>query len=455
MAKLVVFVVAAALVVGLQIFARRWSVSALVAPPSIPRIWLVKDLRGPILKHRHPWLFDRALRGQADCAPGGVVAVAWKKETLAYGFYDPDSPLRVRLLSWDREPDITWTKEVAAAAAERRRADTALAGCRSLRLLHGEADFTPGLVLDLYEGVGVATFDGSACEAFWRPRLAVVLGAFVAAGFAIRSVVSKKGEEVLWGEALPDEAGVINEYGARFELDVRRGHKTGFFLDQRENRYQLRKLAAGKDVLDLFSYTGGFAVSAALGGARQTTAVDQAAPACDACQRNYALNGLEAHLEIFEGTDVVGAAVSGSSTLEAAATATPLRDKHRVVVGDVFEFLEAAARRGESYDIVVNDPPSMAPSARLKSRALKAYTKLNTLALGVLRPGGLLITCSCSSHVTGAELREAVEEAGQRAGRSLRLEAARGAGSDHPVRKGFVEGDYLQALYMRTALYEL
>lgn len=351
----------------------------------------------------------------------------WRKELLALGLYDPDSPLRVRLLTWDGTfPDSHWAQGLAAAAAALRRSDPRLAVCDGVRLLHGEGDWTPGLVLDAYAGTGVAAFDGPACEAFWRPRLGGVVAGLASGGFALRGVVEKGGGQLLWGEAPPREPLVISENGVRYEVDVRRGHKTGFFLDQRECRRRVRELAGGQEVLDLFSYTGGFAVSAAVGGASRVVAVDQAAPAVKACRRNFELNGLAA---TEEGAEL---------------------GRHRLHVADCWDFLREAAARGERFDIVVNDPPSMAPSARARDRALKAYAQLNQLALAVVRPGGLLLTCSCSSHVSGQDLRRAVEEAGRAAARPLVLEAQERAATDHPVRRGFAEGDYLQALYVRV-----
>jgi len=411
--------------------ASAWRAALALVPRSLPRIWLAKDLRKALLRDRHPWLFDRALRGGASVEPGGVVGVNWRKETLALGLYDPASPLRVRLLTWGAScyPDDDWARRVAAAAAERRRRDPQLAGCSGVRLLHGESDWAPGFMLDSYGGVGVAAFDGAACEAFWLPRLAAVVGAFAAAGFVLQSVVRKGGGGLLWGEPLPPGASVFEENGVRFEVDVHRGHKTGFFLDQRGNRRRLHDLAEGKEVLDLFSYTGGFAVSAALGGARSTTSVDCAAPAVDASQRNFALNGLRAEV------------AHGSSSL---------RGQHRLHVADCWDFLREAAGRGQRFDVVVSDPPSMAPSARTRAKALRAYTQLNEGALAVLRPGGLLLACSCSSHITGRDLRGAVEQSALRAGRRIEVETVERAASDHPVRKGFPEGDYLQALYVRA-----
>ncbi|CAE8623579.1 unnamed protein product [Polarella glacialis] len=404
---------------------------------SIPQLWLVKDIRKTVLKDKHPWLFDRAVRGTPDVPAGGVVGVAWKKETLAFGFYDPTSPLRVRLLSWPKDgeahpEDQRWLRQRSDDAAARRQGDSLLRCCTGVRLLNGEGDWMPGIVLDAYGSTGVVAFDGEAAEAFWRPRLPDILAAFAAAGFVLSGVLKKGGGELVWGTPPPEGSAVFEENDVKYEVDVRRGHKTGFFLDQRENRRLLRKMAAGKEVLDLFSYTGGFAVAAALGGASRTVAVDAAGPAVRACRRNYELNGLQA--EVIEKGQGLGLSTS----------------QHQLYVADCWEFLDEACRRGDSYDIVVVDPPSMAPKEQLRNKALKAYIGLNKGALKILRPGGLMISCSCSSHVTRGDLLQVVQEAARQAGRAVEIEAEGSAGSDHPARRGFPEGDYLQALYVRV-----
>eukprot|EP00443_Scrippsiella_acuminata_P086920 CAMPEP_0115549310 /NCGR_PEP_ID=MMETSP0271-20121206/94627_1 /TAXON_ID=71861 /ORGANISM="Scrippsiella trochoidea, Strain CCMP3099" /LENGTH=163 /DNA_ID=CAMNT_0002982831 /DNA_START=24 /DNA_END=512 /DNA_ORIENTATION=+ len=163
----------------------------------------------------------------------------------------------------------------------------------------------------------------------------------------------------------------MEENGAKFEVDVLKGHKTGFFLDQREHRGRIREQAAGREVLDLFTYTGGFAISAALGGASRTVAVDQASLAIEACRRNFALNGLEA------------AVVRSGGRLSAGGEARVGGVAHSLHVADCWKFLEEASARGDRFDIIISDPPSMAPSARTRGRALKAYAQINERALRV------------------------------------------------------------------------
>ncbi|MCA9674319.1 MAG: class I SAM-dependent rRNA methyltransferase, partial [Myxococcales bacterium] len=220
--------------------------------------------------------------------------------------------------------------------------------------------------------------------------------------------------------AVPDGVIEIHEGAARFEVDVRAGQKTGFFLDQRPNRALVAAHAAGATVLNLFAYTGGFSVHAALGGAQRVTSVDLSAPAVAAIGRNLARSGV----------DPAG---------------------HEQVAIDAFAFLEQAAAQGRRWDVVIVDPPSFAPSEQARAKALRAYARLNELALAVVEPQGLLASASCSSHVSEADLLAVLAQASARSGRPLRLRFIGGAGSDHPVLPGFPEGRYLSFLLAAAA----
>jgi 23S rRNA (cytosine1962-C5)-methyltransferase len=373
------------------------------------------------IRRGHPWLYDRAVGPCGAATAGEVVAVRHGGAVIALGWIDPTSPLRVRVLSRDPSAviDDGWAGARARRSGELRRICGELADARSpvgaLRLVHGEADGMPGLVIDRYADTLVAVFDGAAAEAFWRPHLAAVRsGLAEAGGVAARLCHRRRGADALAGDPPPAELTIV-EHGARFEVDLVRGQKTGLFLDQRRNRQWLRRHAAGAEVLNLFSYTGGFSIHAALGGARHVTSVDLAAPAIAAAARNVARSGLPASCH-------TGHAV------------------------DAFDFLAAAARRGQRWDVVVCDPPSFAPSHAVLDRALGAYRRLNAAALAVVAPGGLLMTASCSSHVTEAALMDAVAGAAVDAGRAIRLRHVAGADADHPVLPGFPEGRYLKFL---------
>jgi 23S rRNA (cytosine1962-C5)-methyltransferase len=212
----------------------------------------------------------------------------------------------------------------------------------------------------------------------------------------------------------------IKEHGRRFLVDILRGQKTGFFLDQRENRDRVGALAHGRSVLNLFAYTGGFSVAAALGGAKRVTTVDVAAPAVEAARRNFALNGLAA-------------------------------ESHEFVAVDVFDLLADLATQPPRFDLIVLDPPSFAASRKMVPRATKAYEKLNELALRALPPGGWLATASCSSHVREADFLAILGEATRRARRNATIASIDGAAADHPIRLGFAEGRYLKFVLLRVA----
>jgi 23S rRNA (cytosine1962-C5)-methyltransferase len=385
---------------------------------------LAKDVSRAI-REGHPWVYARALHpARRPAERGELVEVAARGETLAVGFADPDGPIAVRVLErgGGARIDDAWVRARVARACAIRRGDPALAATDACRLLHGENDFTPGLVLDRYRATGVISFDGAAAAAMWRPRLAAIAAGCGEAGFALDRIWERPlpgdaaGEgSVASGDAPPD-AIRIEENGARFEIDVRRGQKTGFYLDQRDNRLRLRALTAGADVLNLFCYTGGFSVHAALGGARRVTSVDRAAPAVAAAVRNVALNDLAA-------------------------------DAHDLVAEDAFAYLERAVAQDRRWEVVVCDPPSFAPSEKARPAALRAYRRLNRLALAAVGQGGRLVTASCSSHVTDADLIAAIAGAAADLDRRVRITAVTGAASDHPVAPAFPEGRYLTCLW--------
>lgn len=399
---------------------------------SFPLVTLAKDLRQAI-RSGHPWLYDRALaRKQPRLQPGQRVRVAYAGTPVAVGYANPGSPIAVRVLGLDPdEPaDAAWAGERAYQAARSRVGDPLLTRTTGVRVIHGENDFMPGLVVDLYDDTAVVVFDGAAAAAFWEPLMDAVVAGIARAGLAVArywlrpvkdGTPAGPGDSAPAGRVLrgdePPEIIVIEEEGARFEVDVRRGQKTGFFLDQRPNRSLVRDMAAGLRVLNLFSYTGGFSVQAALGGARRVTSVDVSGPAMEGARRNFARNGLDP-----------------------AA--------HGFVTEDAFDYLDAVHARGERFELVIVDPPSFAPNARSKPRALKAYTALNRLALRAVEPGGWMLSASCSSHVTVQDMMSILAAAGELGGRRLRILQVRGAGSDHPILPAFPEGHYLKVLLL-------
>lgn len=384
-----------------------------------PDVALVKALERAI-RRGHPWIYRRALdRAVLACAPGEIIRICRKGRGVALAYAQPNEAIGARVLALESATVIDggWI----AGRIRRALALRSYAGCArtadAYRLIHGENDGLPGLVVDRYAGVAVVAIDGAGAWAFWQRYVDVLIDELSASqpwsAIIARAVRGTGVGEQLLAGSMPAAPIVIREGPARFGVDVRRGQKTGFFLDQRDNRAFVARFAAGARVLNLFAYTGGFSVHAALAGARQVTTLDQAKPAVAAAQDNFALNDL------------------------------PVRS-HEFVSADAFDYLEAADRR--RFDVVVCDPPSFAPSAKSVPRAINAYTRLNELVLGVVASGGLLATASCSSHITTPMLADIVAHAATRARRHARIIAVRGAGPDHPTLPAFPEGNYLSFL---------
>ena len=383
------------------------------------------------LLRRHPWVFDGAVaRGRAD--PGETVRVeAADGRFLAWGAYSPASRIRVRCWSFVEAERIDaglFARRIARAVGLRQRLAVASTG---VRLVHGEADGLPGLVVDRYgqgrEGEGddllVAQF-GSAGVERWKAAIAdALLQATGCTRLFERSDASVRELEGLpavtgWLRGGGDTAATITEHGWRLTLDVAEGHKTGFYLDQRDNRgllaHWVRHFGIGR-VLNAYCYTGGFTVAALAGGAREVLSVDSSGPALARVQQHVRLNGFD----------------------EAAS---------RVAEADVPALLKRALHEGERFDAIVLDPPKFAPTAAHAERAARAYKHINLLALQLLAPGGLLLTFSCSGGV-GADLFHkivagAALDAGVDGAILQRLEGA----PDHPTTMTFPEGEYLKGL---------
>jgi 23S rRNA (cytosine1962-C5)-methyltransferase len=395
------------------------------ATSALPRVTLRKNLARAI-RRGHPWIFRDALARSAPLPDGAVVLVAGPDgRPLARGFWDARSPIAVRILGAEPSSVPALVAARAAEALDRRLGFIDRAQTDAFRWIHGEADDLPGIHVDLYGAIATIRHDGDGARAFYRELPRLLQEAAVSRGLTLSSVVERRrGRGATGGDdraaaalavlgALPRGEVEVRENGLRFGVDVTHGQKGGLFLDQRDNRARVRALAPGRQVLNLFGYTGGFSVYAAAGGAARTTTVDLAAPAIEAARRNFARNGL------------------------------PL-DPARFVAGDAFAFLEREAAAGARYDLVISDPPSFASSERAVPRALGAYRRLHQLAAAVTAPGGLLCAASCSSHVGQRDFLATVEAGAARAGRRFTLEGVTGAGPDHPTRAAFPEGDYLK-----------
>ena len=382
-----------------------------------------------IIRGGHPWIFADSIREQNREGLTGELAVIYdrKDKFLAVGLFDPDSPIRVRVLHAGKPQTIDsawWLARLEKPLAVRR--DLFDAQTTGYRLIHGESDGWPGLVLDRYD----ATLVLKTYTAAWLPRLDEVLALIkdkipcqrivLRLSRNIQSTAEKQFQrrdgQISFGST-PTAPVIFSENGIRFEADVLRGQKTGFFLDQRENRREVETLARGRRVLNAFSFSGGFSVYSARGGAKSVTDLDISAYALESAKRNFALN------QNFPG---------------AAACC------HETVQADTFEWLPNAEA---SFDLIVLDPPSLAKRATEREGAIRAYEKLNALGIARISRDGILVAGSCSAHVSSSEFFDAVRRAAVKSGRKFTELKTLQHPPDHPA--GFKEAEYLKVIYLK------
>ncbi|KAG1658641.1 hypothetical protein FOA52_006403 [Chlamydomonas sp. UWO 241] len=370
------------------------------------------------VKRGHPWVFQDTLASLPP-APDGSLALLKTKtgDILAKGYYEPGCPIAFRSLvvGRDRLDDALVLGRLERSHSLRQRLFSDPSTTNGFRLVNGEGDGLPGLVIDVYGAAAVVKCDGPGAAGFYDVAgiaewlVSSVLPATSGQDDTRPCVFlkfrsgDKQGRGELVAGTLPSGPVLLLENGARFLVDIVQGQKTGFFLDQRENRALVRRLVPkGARVLNLFGYTGGFSIYAGLGGAGHVTTVDVAVPAIEAACTNWALNGL-----------------------------SPGAHDGRAV--DAFEFLEAAAKARERWDVVVADPPSFCPSAKSVATGSAAYARLFTAAASVTAPGGLLALASCSSHMPSQAFADLCEDAvGGGARRTGRALAMQGQPPDHP-----------------------
>ncbi len=387
-----------------------------------------------LVRLEHPWLYAESIRSASREGDPGDLAVIYghDRKLLALGLWDPDSPIRIRVLHRGKPRPVErafFAERVREAAAQ--RAELEAQGTTGFRVVNGESDLLPGLVLDRY----AATFVLKLYTAAWLPHLPELRAALderfaperlvlrlarAIAGSAAERAGLRDGA-ILSGPAL-DAPVAFLENGLRFRCDPVRGQKTGFFLDQRENRARVGELARGRRVLNAFSYTGGFSLYAARGGADAVLSLDASRTALDEARENFALN-----------EDVPGVA----------------RAEHECVCDDAFAALERLAREGRRFELVVIDPPAFAKSRAEVGSALSAYARLAELGARLLAPRGDLVMASCSARVDAGALAGAVGKGTARAGRKLEEWRRTAHAVDHPVR--FPEGAYLKCLWLRDA----
>ncbi len=382
------------------------------------------------LLRRHPWVFEGSVAGGKADSGETVRVEDGAGRFLAWGAYSPLSSIRVRAWSFDEGERIDaafFARRIAAALAMRARLAVASDG---VRLVHGEADGLPGLVVDRYSETLVAQFLSAGAER-WKPVIAdALIAATGATGLYERSDTSARQREGLAaavGWLRPAEGGptastalTIREHDWRFALDVASGHKTGFYLDQRDNRKLFAETARHfgfARVLNCYCYSGGFSVAALAGGAAEVTAIDSSAPALALAEGNVALNGFEAA-------------------------------RHKAIDADVNQTLRSLLEGRQSFDAIVLDPPKLAPTVAHAERAARAYKDINRLALSLLGPGGALFTFSCSGGIDADLFHKIVAGAGIDAGVDAFIHARLGAAPDHPMTVNFPEGGYLKGLVL-------
>ena len=394
---------------------------------------VLKPGRERSLLRRHPWVFSGALAHEVKdtgIPHGSTVAVkSAGGDILGYGSWSPASQIRVRMLSFDEGvvPDEAFITSRVAAAVGRRADFFANAYTNAMRLVNAESDGLPGVVADYYAGWVVCQFTSAGAE-FWKKTIAAVLMQFAPfcqgvgerpdADARVREGLPMGDFAVLAG-AEPPELIEITEGACKFLVDVRRGHKTGFYLDQRDARLAVGSLANGADVLNCFCYTGGFGIFARQCGAASVTQVDVSQEALELAKKNEAL----VHLC---GT------------------------KMEYVEEDVFKYLRKCRDDGRKFDMIVLDPPKFADTRAHVMSAARGYKDINLLAMKLLKPNGILATFSCSGAMDDDLFGKVVAEAATDAKRDFQAIAKTRQGADHPVAVSFPEGYYLKGLVLRA-----
>lgn len=383
----------------------------------------IKPGREKSALQRHPWLFSGALAPFADTPASGetVKVLDQHGRFLGWAAWSAESQIRLRFWSFDERETIDrefFQRRLARAIALRGSIDG-----DAMRLVHGESDGLPGLIVDRYGDVLVVQLLSAGPEA-WRDVLCDELLALTGA----HVVYERSDADVRELEGLPQRVGVlrgelpptieIEEHGVRYRIDVAAGQKTGFYLDQRLNRQHVGALAHDAEVLNCFCYTGGFSLAALRGGARSVLSVDSSGDALAAAQINLALNDLD-----------------------------PARAEW--VEADVFQYLRLLRDKGRSFDLIVLDPPKFAPTAQHVERASRAYKDINLWAMKLLRPGGHLATFTCSGGMTAELFQKIVAGSSWDAKADMQIVGRFTAHADHPVSLNFPEGDYLKGLLLR------
>lgn len=389
-----------------------------------PQLSLNPQKEAGLLKLRHPWLFSDGIRKPEGVPDGRVcdVYLSNRKTFFARGYYNSQSKIVLRILTRNPEEDIDqafFEKKFRALQAE-RGTFIDLSKTNAYRLCFAESDGLPGLIVDRYDDVFVVQIHTlgmdrlrplviGALKIVFQPRMI-----YERSDATVRLIDGLKDcpSQLLFGEDPKGEM-VVKEHGISFCADIVHGQKTALFLDQRENRKTLQQYSAGKTVLNAFCYTGGFSVYSALAGAEKTISVDISKNAIAAAKRNFELNGLDTNA-------------------------------HEFVVADVFEYLESEEARQRNFDLIILDPPAFVKNAKSLRNGMAGYLQINEAALRLLPPGGILVSSSCSSHVSDEMFQKMLTIASHRTGCSLKVLEIKHQPSDHPFCLDFPEGKYLK-----------
>lgn len=392
---------------------------------SLPTIYLPVELSKQ-LERGHPWIYrDRILNAaqagkrEIPHLPAGTWVKVQCGKQVMYGLWDNTSPIAVRLFSRRQVPDARWVRE-RIDRAWRMRAPLwqtghhSAEGTTAFRALYGEGDGVPGIVVDLYNDYAVVQIYAASLDAI-LPWVIEGLRACISLKGVLRRDSASDRVQILWGRA-PGPEVIVQENGLRLGVNLIAGQKTGLFLDHRENRRYLEQWCEGKRILNCFAYTGAFSLYALRGGAAEVTSVDIAPQTAEAARRNLGLNGFDP-------------------------------DAHPFLVADCFRLLEQYASLGRLFDLIILDPPSLAQAKKSHHAAIRAYTRLNQLAMRCLAPGGQLATASCTSQVSPQAFCELLGDASARAGKRFSILHEAGHAIDHPVPAHFSEGRYLKFVF--------
>jgi len=388
---------------------------------------ILKPGREKSLLRRHPWIFSGAvMQVDEDPGPGGTLdIISSNGDFLARGFYSPHSQIRARVWTFDNKPiDRDFFRNRIRSSIAARKSLLVTGQTDSLRLIHAESDYLPGLIVDRYADTLVMQCLTTGVE-FWREPIVELL----LEETGLEKLYERSDADVRELEGLTPHFGAlrgtisdprigIQEQGLKFLVNIATGHKTGFYLDQRNNRQRVREMAHGREVLDCFTYTGGFTVNALAGGAKSVLAVDSSSDALALANENVALNGFS----------------------------TDQTDFHE---GDVFQVLRKLRDGARSFDMIILDPPKFATTASQAERAARGYKDINLLAFKLLRPEGILVTCSCSGGVDAALFQKIVAGAALDAGVDAQIIEHLSQAADHPIALTFPEGLYLKGLVCR------